>query len=731
MSAIEKDSCIEDCVCSGNSLKNEEVSFRGNRQVFFMKGLNCAGCSAKIEAAVAALPEIRAAQMNFSQGKLIVESTVSLEVCRQLIQEISDGIENGVTVVPWRNDTNEKMLFSAWRDELMTHRRDLLAIFVAGFLFGFAQLFVLPEMAQIGLFLTAYFVVGLLVWKTAFNGFRQGDLFNESALMGIATLGAFGIGAWEEAVAVMLFFRVGELVQELAVARSRRSIAQLMDLRPDFARVVSGSEKQEVAPEKVGLGALIEVRPGEKIPLDGIIRQGESQVDTSAISGESVPRTLRIGETIYSGSINLTGVLLVEVIAIYENSTVAKILELVEHASSRKAKMERFVTRFARLYTPMVVFCAMMLTLIPPMFFGWDTFSTWLYRGLLFLVCSCPCALVISIPLSFFGGIGGGSRVSILIKGAQYLEALAEVEAVVFDKTGTLTKGNFRVVDVVPTGGFSQDRFLQIAASLEVGSNHPLAKSITSAWQGEKIDFSQWQEHSGKGISAQGDEGLYRLGNASMMLLAGISAPVVESSGTVVYLACDNEFLGHLIVADELKDGVEEMLQDLRQVGIRYLAMLTGDRISVAQMLAEKLQLDEVRAELLPADKVLAFEAIQKHVKSGKVAFVGDGINDAPVLARADVSIAMGCLGSDAAIASADVVLMNDEPMNIVRGIKIARRTRHIVWQNVLFALGVKGLVLFLGAFGYATMWAAVFADVGVAFLAILNAMRAMKIKNI
>ncbi|MCL2718058.1 MAG: heavy metal translocating P-type ATPase [Lachnospiraceae bacterium] len=601
------------------------------------------------------------------------------------------------------------------------------------------------------IYLTAYFVIGGLVVKTAVMNIFRGRIFDENFLMTVATTGAFFIGDYSEAVAVMLFFQVGELFQSYAVGKSRRSIAGLMDLRPDFAFVRREIDFVRVAPEEVKKGEIIQIKPGEKIPLDGLITAGTSYIDTKALTGESVPREMLTGTQVISGCINLTGVLEVKTEKEYSESTVAKILELVENAGSRKATAENFITKFARIYTPLVVGAAILLALLPPLITG-DDFQTWLYRALTFLVISCPCALVISIPLGFFGGIGGASRAGILIKGSNYLEALRYVDTVVMDKTGTLTKGNFKVCHVNPVFPVNAEELLEIAAYSESFSLHPIAKSILSAYDKEidKSRLTNIEEIAGLGVKAVLDKRKIYVGNEKMMKLAGLDAgigvdfnvltdPVGQKSpgyqsqpaGTIVHIAYENQYLGNILIADEIKEDAAQAVGLLKAAGIKTI-MLTGDNNSVALYVAAKLGIDEYYSELLPAAKVEKVEALlaaEKPGSRGKLAFVGDGINDAPVLSRADIGIAMGGLGSDAAIEAADVVIMNDKPSQIFTAIQISKRTVKIVRENIIFSLVVKAAVLLLAALGYATMWAAVFADVGVAFLAILNAMRVMKVK--
>lgn len=577
------------------------------------------------------------------------------------------------------------------------------------------------------LFLVPYAVIGGdVVWK-ALRNLAHGRVFDENFLMSVATIGAFCIGEYPEAVAVMLFYQVGELFQSYAVGRSRRSIAALMDIRPDYANLESDGELRQVDPDEVAVGDVIVIRAGERIPLDGTVLEGGSDVNTSALTGESVPRSVGPGDPVISGCVNLTGLLRVKVEKIYGESTVAKILDLVENSAAKKARMENFITRFARYYTPAVVLGALLLAAVPPLFFG-GAWGDWVRRALIFLVISCPCALVISVPLSFFGGIGGASKCGILVKGSNYLEALAKTEIVVFDKTGTLTKGTFRVTAAHPEE-ISEKELLRTAALAESYSDHPISRSLREALDSEpdRSAVSDVQEISGYGVRARVDGRNILAGNAKLMELEGVFCKECELSGTIVHVASDGRYLGHIVISDEVREDSAEAVADLRRQGVRSAVMLTGDLKEVGERVAAELGIDEVHAELLPAGKVEQVEELLKRKSArGKLVFVGDGINDAPVLSRADIGIAMGGLGSDAAIEAADVVLMDDRPSKIAQAIRISKKTLNIVRQNIVFALGVKFVVLALGALGLANMWEAVFADVGVMVLAILNATRAL-----
>ena len=589
------------------------------------------------------------------------------------------------------------------------------------------------EWLNIALYLISYIIVGGdIVMKAVKNIFR-GKVFDENFLMSIATIGAMLIGEYPEGIAVMLFYQVGELFQSYAVDKSRRSIAEAMDIRPDYANVKKNDEVIKVDPDEVQIGDIIVIKPGERVPLDGKVIEGNSTVDTSALTGESVPREVEVGHEILSGCININGVITAEVTKEYGESTVSKILDLVENASSKKSQSEQFITKFARYYTPIVVIIAVFLATIPPLVIDGATFSDWIYRALTFLVVSCPCALVVSIPLSFFGGIGGASRKGILVKGSNYLEALAEAEIIVFDKTGTLTKGVFNVQEIHPEG-ITKEELLELTSYAESYSNHPISNSLKQAY-GKEIDngrISDVEEISGHGVIAAVDGKKVAAGNIKLMKKLNIPCYEGEAVGTVVHVGIDDKYAGYIVIADEVKEDSARAIKELKEAKIKQTVMLTGDTKNVASKVAKQLGLDKVYSELLPGDKVEKVEELlaQKSAK-GKLAFVGDGINDAPVLARADIGIAMGGLGSDAAIEAADVVIMTDEPSKIATAIKVSKKTLRIARQNTVFAIGIKIIVLILSAFGIATMWAAIFADVGVTIIAVLNAFRALNVKNL
>lgn len=599
--------------------------------------------------------------------------------------------------------------------------------------------------ASFALYLIPYLIAGHDVLLKAWRNIRRGEAFDESFLMAVATIGAFAMIFFPETephmaegAAVMLFYQVGELFQSYAVGKSRKSIAAMMDIAPDYANIERDGAIVEVDPDEVQVGDIIVVKPGERVPIDGVVVDGTSQLDTAALTGESAPRHIEVGGEVISGCINMTGVLRIRTTKLFGTSTVSRILELVENASEKKARTENFITRFARVYTPIVTLAAVAIAVVPPLL-GMGAWAGWILRGLTFLVVSCPCALVISVPLSFFGGIGGASRLGILVKGSNYLEALAQVDTVVFDKTGTLTSGTFGVVGVHPADAIDSDQLLAVAAHAEAFSDHPIALSVKKAYLDEApadseriIDQARIEdaaEESGHGVKATVDGHAVLVGNDKLMSAHGISCPDCELTGTILHVAIDGAYAGHIVIADTVKDDAAQAIADLHAAGVERCIMLTGDREEVARSVASDLGLDEYHAQLLPGDKVEQVERILDSAR-GNLAFVGDGINDAPVLTRADVGIAMGAMGSDAAIEAADIVLMDDKPSNIARAIRVARKTMRIVHQNIVFAIGVKLLILALAAVGIANMWLAVFGDVGVAVIAILNAMRAMNVKD-
>ena len=579
------------------------------------------------------------------------------------------------------------------------------------------------------IYLVPYLIIGYdIVWK-AIRNISHGQVFDENFLMMIATFGALGVREYSEAVAVMLFYQIGELFQGYAVGKSRQSIAAMMDICPEYANIEEDGELKQVDPDDVEIGTIIIIKPGERIPLDGVVVEGESLIDTAALTGESVPRKAAVGDEIISGCVNGNGTLKVRTTKEFDDSTVSKILELVENASSKKAHVENFITRFAKYYTPVVTIAAVILAIVPPLVLG-GGWSDWIQRACIFLVISCPCALVISVPLGFFGGIGAASKLGVLVKGSNYLEALAQMDTMVFDKTGTLTKGEFKVTEILPAEGFTKETLLNLAALGEGYSTHPIAASIREAY-GQPLDMNRVndaKEVAGHGIQVQIDGQEVFIGNEKLMRAQNITPAACESIGTVIYVACDGKYAGAIVISDTIKDGAKEAIRGMKAVGVKKCVMLTGDRKEAAELVAKELDIDEVHAELLPQDKVSQVEALlSKETEKERLAFVGDGINDAPVLSRADIGIAMGSMGSDAAIEAADVVLMDDDIRKIASVVRISRKTLTIVHQNIVFALAVKALVLILGALGMANMWEAVFADVGVSVIAILNSMRALK----
>lgn len=621
-------------------------------------------------------------------------------------------------------------------------KRVLVRIILAAGMLVALNLLPLSGIPRMVLFLGCYLLIGYDILRKAFRGLRNGRVLDENFLMAVATLGAILLAVYEksgdynEAVAVMLFYQIGELFQSCAVGKSRKNISALMDIRPDYANVMRGDQMERVDPEQVALGEILVIQPGEKVPMDGVVLEGMSSVNTSALTGESLPRDVGPGDDLISGCINMTGLLKMRTTKVYEESTVAKILELVENASSKKSRSEQFISRFARVYTPLVCGAALLLALVPPivqMLLGdHGSWHIWLYRALTFLVISCPCALVISIPLSFFAGLGGAGKAGVLIKGSNYLEALSKTKTMVFDKTGTLTQGIF-AVEGVHHNTLEQAVLLEYAAMAECASSHPIGKSVLRAY-GKPVDRSrvqEVQEFGGNGVVALVDGREVAVGNGGLMERLGVPYVPCSSSGTILHVALDRTYAGHIVISDELKPNAAEALQKLRDSGVDRLVMLTGDREKAAKAVASVLKMDEVFFELLPGDKVQKVEELlERYGGSGKVAFVGDGINDAPVLSRADIGIAMGAMGSDAAIEAADVVLMDDNPGKIPQAIAISRKCMRIVYENIAFALGIKALCLLLGAFGLANMWTAIFADVGVMVLAVLNAIRAMWVKT-
>ena len=687
------------------------------KKEYELRGIDCGNCAAKIERAVNQLEQVESATVNLIAQKLILETKSEDGIDKEII-DLVDAIEPGIEVI------SEK------KEEALPEKRDWAKELLLAVMILFAFGFFLPEeyfWIRLVYYLTLYIIIGHKVLIKMVQNIQRGNLFDENFLMSIATLGAFLLGEFPEAVAVMLFYQIGEYFQDKATSQSRQSIARLMDIRSDKAWRLEGGETVQVDPETVRVADHILVKPGEKVPLDGLVREGRSILDTSALTGESLPREIGVGEDITSGVINLTSPLVIEVSKTFSQSTVNKILELVENASNKKAETERMITRFSRVYTPVVVGIAFLLASLPPLL-GLGEWSTWLYRALTFLVISCPCALAVSVPMSFFGGLGGASKLGVLVKGGNYLEALAKLDTVVFDKTGTITKGIFAVDTVVNAEGI-EDNILYLAAHLESYSNHPIANSIRTAY-GQEVDenrVSQITELPGQGMSGRIDGRQLYLGNARLIEVQGIAYPAIDSTGTVLYLAEDSHFLGYFLITDQVKETSIEALKDLQAVGIKKTVLLSGDRQAVVDEFAQQFAFNDAFGDCLPQDKVSTFEEILTQSQQA-VAFVGDGVNDAPVLARADVGIAMGGLGSDAAIESADVVLMDDDLGKLPQVIRLAKKTVRIARQNMTLAIVVKLIFLVLSGLGISNMWEAIFADVGVTLLAVWNALRTLRI---
>jgi len=691
---------------------------------YILNNLDCASCATKIEDSLSKLDEVKFVSVNFANSSMTID-TENIEKVKALIKKLEPEVEVS---------ENEKGSTLVSRGELDENKWTIikavagLVLLLTGLIFE-EKLHNTPfEIAEYAVFVTGYLIVGWKVIATAVKNIIHGQFFDEQFLMAIATLGAFAIHQMPEAMAVMLFYVTGELFQDIAVNRSRKSIKALLEIKPEYANLLSNGVDVKVSPESIRVGDIIIVKAGEKIPLDGIVIEGNSFVDISALTGESVPRKLKENDTALSGTINQTGVLTIKVTKLFSESSVSKILELVENASSKKAETEKFITTFAKYYTPLVVIGAFLLAILPPLLFSGQTFEVWIYRALVVLVISCPCALVISIPLGYFGGIGNASRKGILVKGSNFLDALTQVKTVVFDKTGTLTKGEFKVSDIITSNGFTKEQILEYAAYAEANSNHPVAKSISEAFgrDVEKHRIKHVEEISGYGIKAKIDDKAVLAGNDKLLHKENIVHQVCNVDGTVVHVAFDAVYAGYIIISDTLKDDAIEAIEKLKEKKIETV-MLTGDNQFAAAAIAKKMNIDKFYYELLPEDKVKHIENLMLESKEGKVAFVGDGINDAPVIARADIGIAMGALGSDAAIETADVVLMTDSPSKVALAIDIAKRTRSIVWQNIYFAMGVKLVFIVLGILGVATMWEAVFGDMGVALIAVFNAIRTLK----
>jgi len=733
---------------------------------FVLQGLHCAGCASKIEKSIQNIEGVLSATINMATSKLRLElaEDSSSRNYDGMPVGISEGMTNGMTDgISADIHTTVESLVHSYEPDVLVHettkpietetvsRRKILWLvagaltFAAGILFEYVLSVAGSGFIALGLFTFSYLLLGGKVLLRMVKNIAKGRVFDENFLMGVATVGAIAIGKFPEAVTVMLFYQVGEFFQELAVARSKKRIGALMDIRPDYANILVDGQVTKVDPNSVQIGDSFIVKPGEKVPLDGIVLEGEAMLDTTALTGESVPRKANMDDAVLSGCINLNGVLVIQATQTFGESTVSKILDLVENAASKKAPTETFITKFARFYTPAVVCFAVLLATIPPLFFGGE-WSNWISRGLIFLVISCPCALVVSIPLGFFGGIGGASKRGILVKGGNYLEALANLETVVFDKTGTLTKGVFKVTGILPGAGFTKEQVLEMAAAAEAFSNHPIATSIVKEY-GEMPDrdkLTQYEEIAGYGVSVCVSglplQSYYDMrvlaGNEKLMTLNSIEIQKPETIGTKVYIAVDGTYAGCIVISDEIKPDSRKAITALKSLGVKQTVMLSGDIPEIAEAVADELAIDQVHASLLPQQKVEKVEEFIRHRNKKNrntkrprktLAFVGDGINDAPVLAMADIGVAMGGLGSDAAIEAADVVLMTDEPAKLAEAVEIARFTKRVVWQNIIMSLGIKFLFLLLATLGVSSLWEAIFADVGVSLLAVLNSMRVLK----
>ena len=687
-----------------------------------LEGLNCANCARKIEEKVGKMEGVKESNLNFTTTTLNVklERKVKEEHAINEIKKIVEALEPHVKV--------EKKV--SGKTNVQKAKFEVKPTLIIGtILYLIAVIGDFKGALALILFVASYLLIGGKVVLTAIKNIARGQLFDENFLMTVATIGAFSISEYSEAVAVMLFYEIGETIQGYAVNKSRSSISSLMDIRADYANIIIDGKEKKVSPETVKVEDIILVKPGEKIPLDGIVVEGESFVDTSALTGESVPRKIAVNDEILSGGINTNGVLKVKVTKKFGESTVSRILEMVENAANKKANTEKFITKFAKVYTPIVVALAILIAVVPSIFIKDALFSTWLYRALVFLVVSCPCALVVSVPLGFFAGIGGASKKGVLVKGSNYLELLKDLETVVFDKTGTLTEGVFTVTEI-NTNNIQKEKLIEVAAMAESFSNHPIAISIIKEY-GKEIDkevIKEYEEIAGHGIKAVINNEEVLIGNAKLMNQFNISYNEVDSIGTVVYCAINGEFKGSIVISDKIKENAGEALINLKAAGVKKTVMLTGDNKKTAEKVGEKVNIDEVHSELLPLGKVKEVEKLLKASnKNGRLAFVGDGVNDAPVLARADIGIAMGGIGSDAAIEAADVVLMKDDINALVDAINVSKKTDKILWQNIIFALGVKVIVMVLGTFGIANMWTAVFADVGVTIIAIINSTRCFR----
>lgn len=711
------------------------------KKELLLEGLCCANCAAKIETRVKDLPGVNNASMNFINKVLTIEVDMPenisnvMGMSKQIINRIEPDVIVKEKVKNYKKvESKQDIHINQTFIDRLKEKKDLLLIIFGAIIYLITFFLTNSSNIKLPLYIISFLLIGSEVLVKSFKNILKGEIFDENFLMSIASIGALAIKQYPEAVGVMLFYQVGEFLQGIAVNHSRKSISALMDIKPDFANLKIGTDLKKVDPNDVNVGDIIIIKPGEKVPLDGNVIDGKSLMNTSNLTGESVPREVEVGSTVLSGFINTTGVLTVKVEKVFGESSIAKILELTENASSKKANAENFITKFARYYTPIVTFSALALAFIPPLIIPGAAFSSWLYRALIFLVISCPCALVISVPLGFFGGIGAASKKGILVKGSNYLEALNDASIVVFDKTGTLTKGVFNVTEIFANTKFDKNTLLQYTAFAESYSNHPIATSIVKYYNMpiDTNNISNYTELSGYGVSADVNGKNILAGNSKLMDNNNIQHINIDSFGTIIHVAIDKVYAGYIIISDEIKDDSKVAIKELKKIGIKKIVMLTGDNKKVATIIAEKLGIDEVYSELLPQQKVEILESLYKNMSNKeKLLFVGDGVNDAPVLSRADIGVAMGGLGSDAAIEASDIVIMNDEPSKLVTALKIASRTKRIVVQNIVFALSIKIILLVFGALGFATMWEAVFGDVGVALIAVLNSMRVLNVKKI
>lgn len=717
-----------------NVVVKEKIIDSVSKKALILMGIICSSCSAKIEEQVRRIQGVKNAYVNFPQGKLVIEGDKNkidsiVKEAKEIVKMIepnANAVEEDEDLEPKTESKRKKMLSF----EQSKNKWEFIRLVIGIILFATQLVFQFSHPIGFYVYLISYILIGGEILLYAGRNILRGQVFDENFLMSLATIGAFIIGEYPEAIAVMLFYQIGEFMQDLAVNRSRKSITELMNIRADYANIKKDNKVVKVSPEQVEVGDIIVVKPGEKIPLDGVVIEGNSMLDTSALTGESVPREVGVGEEIVSGTVNKNGLLNIRVTKGFSESTVSRILDLVQNASSKKAPTEKFITKFAKYYTPVVVLLAVCIGLIPPLLIPGASFEEWLYKSLIFLVISCPCALVVSIPLGFFGGIGLASKKGILVKGGNYLEGLSNVDTVVFDKTGTLTEGVFKVTKIQTVGSITEEELLEYAAYAESFSNHPIAFSILEYYGSEVNNniIESYDEISGHGIITKVRGKLITIGNEKLMAKENIKYQDIDTIGTIIHVAIDREYAGYIVISDKIKKDSKRALERLKDIGVRKTAMLTGDNRLIADKIGREVGVDIVYAQLLPHEKVEKIEELEREKASkGNLVYLGDGINDAPVLARSDIGVAMGGVGSDAAIEAADIVLMTDEPIKIVTAIKTAKTTKKIVWQNIIISLGVKVIVLLLGVVGIATMWEAVFADVGVTLIAVFNSMRLLR----